>query len=464
MGVYTSMNPATGEVLATYPEIDDDGVDTLVQRAAATQRRWAATPAQQRSAALRRAAEIHRERVDELAWLLTVEMGKPITQSRNEVKLVASIYEYYADHLEAFLADHPLPITGEGTAVVRSEPIGALLGVMPWNFPYYQVARFAAPNLALGNTVIVKHSRNCPQSALAIEEVLREAGVPEGGYANAFISSGQVAGVIGDHRIAGVSLTGSERAGEAIGAAAGRALKRCVLELGGSDPFLVLDDADVAKAATVAAAGRVYNAGQACTASKRFIVDESVYEEFLTHFADAMKSYVPADPATDECTMGPLSSADGARELDDYVQEAVSHGARIVVGGRKEGDESAFYPPTILVDVPESARAYHEELFGPVAVVHSVDGEEAAVQMANDSVFGLAGTVFSGDRARARAVADRIETGMVGINSLIRSAPDLPFGGVKRSGVGRELARDGFVAFANQKLVRDVEAPEAATR
>lgn len=458
MGVYTSSSPTTGEILATYPEINDDDVDALVQRAATTQRQWASSPAQHRSATLRRVAEIHRERKDELAALLTLEMGKPITQARSEVQLVASIYEYYADHLEEFLGDAPLTISGEGSAIVRSEPIGALLGVMPWNFPYYQVARFAAPNLTLGNTVIVKHSRNCPQSALAIEEVLREAGVPEGGYANAFISSPQVAKVIGDERIAGVSLTGSERAGEAIGAAAGRALKRCVLELGGSDPFVVLDDADVAQASTVAAAGRVYNGGQACTASKRFIVDTSVYEEFLSHFTDAMKAYVPSDPTTDECTLGPLSSADAARELDDYVQDAVSHGARIVIGGREEDDESAFYPPTVLVDVPESARAYHEELFGPVAVVHSVADDETAVQMANDSAFGLAGTVFAGDRERARAVADRIETGMVGINSLIRSAPDLPFGGVKRSGVGRELARDGFIAFANQKLVRDPEA------
>ena len=464
MGVYTSTNPATGEVLATYPEINDDDVDELVRHAATTHTQWAARPAQQRSAVLRRVAEIHRERVDELAALLTLEMGKPITQARNEVNLVASIYEYYADHLEEFLSDHPLPIAGEGTAVVHSEPIGALLGVMPWNFPYYQVARFAAPNLALGNTVIVKHSRNCPQSALAIEEVLREAGVPEGGYANAFISSDQVAGVIGDERIAGVSLTGSERAGEAIGAAAGRALKRCVLELGGSDPFVVLDDADIAKAADVAAAGRIYNSGQACTASKRFIVAEEIYDDFLPRFVDAMKAYTPSDPTTDECTLGPLATAGAAQEVDEYVRDAVSHGARVLLGGREEGDESAFYPPTVLVDVPESSRAYHDELFGPVAIVHSAADEEAAVRMANDSVFGLAGTVFSGSRERARAVADRIHTGMVGINSLVRSAPDLPFGGVKRSGVGRELAKDGFIAFANQKLVRDVEAAEVGKR
>jgi succinate-semialdehyde dehydrogenase / glutarate-semialdehyde dehydrogenase len=458
LGVYTTTNPATGEVLSTFPEITDGQIDALIECAATTQVGWAGAPVAERAAVLRRAAEIHRDRLEELAALLTLEMGKPITQARAEVKLVASIYQYYADHLAEFLADQPLPISGDGSAVVRSEPIGALLGVMPWNFPYYQVARFAAPNLALGNTVIVKHARNCPQSALAIEQVLAEAGVPEGAYANAFISSAQVEQVIADDRIAGVSLTGSERAGEAIGAAAGRYLKRSVLELGGSDPFVVLDDADVAQAATVAAAGRLYNGGQACTASKRFIVDEKVFDEFLTHFADAMKEYTASDPSQDDCVLGPLSSAEAARELDEYVQDAVAHGARVVVGGREEGTEGAFYPPTILVDVPEVAGAYRDELFGPVAVVHPVADEDAAVRLANDSPYGLAGTVFSGDRDRARAVADRLVTGMVGINSLIRSAPDLPFGGVKRSGVGRELARDGFIAFANQKLVRDPAA------
>ncbi|WP_336716623.1 NAD-dependent succinate-semialdehyde dehydrogenase [Arthrobacter sp. USHLN218] len=461
MGVYTTTNPATGEVIANYPEITEGELDSIIGRAATAQVEWAGTPTGERAAILRRAAGIHRERLDELAALLTLEMGKPITQARAEVKLVASIYQYYADHLAGFLADQPLSITGEGTAIVRSEPIGTLLGVMPWNFPYYQVARFAAPNLALGNTVLVKHARNCPQSAMAIEEVLREAGIPEGGYANAFISSAQVEKVIGDERIAGVSLTGSELAGQAIGAAAGRHLKRSVLELGGSDPFIVLADADIEQAATVAAAGRLYNAGQACTASKRFIIDEKVFDEFLAHFTDAMKSYSPSDPTQDDCTMGPLSSAAAARELDGYVRDAVAHGARIVIGGREEGADSAFYPPTILVDVPEQAAAYRDELFGPVAVVHPVADEDAAVRLANDSPFGLAGTVFSGNRQRARAIADRLETGMVGINSLIRSAPDLPFGGVKRSGVGRELARDGFIAFANQKLVRDPAEEEA---
>jgi succinate-semialdehyde dehydrogenase/glutarate-semialdehyde dehydrogenase len=461
LGIYTSTNPATGEVLATFPEISDEEINALIGCAAMAHARWATTPAPDRAAVLRRVAELHHERLEHLAALLTLEMGKPITQARGEVKLVASIYEYYADHLAEFLEAQPLPITGEGTAVVRSEPIGALLGVMPWNFPYYQVARFAAPNLALGNTIIIKHARNCPQSALAIERILLEAGVPEGGYANAFISTAQVEGVIADDRIAGVSLTGSERAGEAIGAAAGRHLKRCVLELGGSDPFIVLDDADVERAATAAAGGRLFNNGQACTNSKRFLVDEKIYDAFLNHFADVMKAWIPSDPTQDECTIGPLSSADAAQELDDYVRDAVSQGARVLIGGREEGAEGAFYPPTILIDVPESAKAYRDELFGPVAVVHSVSGEDDAVRMANASPFGLGGSVFSGDRTRARAVAERLQTGMVAINSFTRSSPDLPFGGVKRSGMGRELARDGFIAFANQKLIRDPQSGAA---
>lgn len=454
LGLYTTTNPATAQTIATYPEISDKDLSNVIERASAAQVMWAATPPEDRATVLRRAAKIHRERVDELASVLTLEMGKPITQARGEVQLVASIYEYYADNLAELLDDQPLPITGEGQALVHSEPIGVLLGVMPWNFPYYQVARFVAPNLALGNTMIVKHSRQCPQAALAIGEVLREAGAEDGVYSNVFISSTQVETTIAHESIAGVSLTGSERAGEAIGAAAGRHLKRSVLELGGSDPFVVLDDADLEFAAKTAAAGRMFNGGQACTASKRFIVDEKVADEFLSHFSAAMDLYAPSDPTNDTCTLGPMSSASAARELDEYVQDAVEKGARIVAGGRAVGENSAYYPPTVLVDVPKAAKAHREELFGPVAVVQVAADEEEAVRLANDSAYGLAGAVFSEDLSRARSVADRLQTGMVAINSLIRSAPDLPFGGIKRSGMGRELAKDGFIAFANQKLIR----------
>ncbi|NGP06414.1 NAD-dependent succinate-semialdehyde dehydrogenase [Rhodococcus sp. 14C212] len=455
MGVYTTTDPATGEEVAQYPEISDAELDELIGRSAAAYRSWRTTPLEQRRAVLARAAEIHREQADELAALLTLEMGKPITQAKGEVALVASIYQYYADHAEEFMADEPLDIAGSGTAVVRTEAIGPLVGVMPWNYPYYQVARFAAPNIALGNTIILKHARNCPQSALAIERVLTEAGLPHGVYLNAFISSAQVAAAIADPRIQGVSLTGSEKAGSAVGEVAGRHMKKCVLELGGSDPFIVLGDADVDAAASAAVVGRLGNGGQACTASKRFLVEEPVYDEFVRKFLDGMTAWQPSDPASPETKLGPLSSRSAVDELDELVQDAVSHGAEVLTGGDRRDEKGAYYPPTVLVGVTPEMRAYHEELFGPVAVVHRVGSLDEAIEAANDSPFGLSSSVFTSDPEKADRVAEELETGMVWINSTSKSSPDLPFGGVKRSGVGRELARFGFNEFANKKLVRN---------
>lgn len=456
MADYVSMNPATGEVAATYPELRDDQVEILVAQSAAVQPQWAGTSPAERVKLLQAVAQQYRDRVEELAMIITTEMGKPITQSRGEVNLVASIFDYYAEHLDEFLAPKPLNIAGDGSAEVQAEPIGPLLGVMPWNFPYYQVARFAAPNLALGNTVIVKHARNCPRAALVMEEIILAAGIPEGAYQNAFISTGQVDTIIGDERVAGVSLTGSERAGEAIGASAGKYLKRSVLELGGSDPFVVLADADVETAAKTAAAGRIYNSGQACTASKRFLIHDEIYDDFVEKFTAEMAKYAPTDPTSDDSRMGPLSSTQAATELDEHIEDAVAHGAVVTVGGRDTDETSAFFPATVLTNVPKEARAYREELFGPVAVVHRGSSDEELIELANDSVYGLAGTVFSQDSARAREIANRIDTGMIAINGVIRSAPDLPFGGIKRSGVGLELSEDGFLAFANQKLVREL--------
>lgn len=455
MGVYTTIDPATGEEIARYPEISDAELDELIGRSTAAYRSWRTTPLPQRRAVLTRAAEIHREQAEELAKLLTLEMGKPIAQAKGEVALVASIYQYYADHVEQYMADEPLDITGSGTAVVRTEPIGPLVGVMPWNYPYYQVARFAAPNIALGNTIILKHARNCPQSALAIERVLAEAGLPEGVYHNAFISSAQVADAVADPRIQGVSLTGSEKAGSAVGEVAGRHMKKCVLELGGSDPFLVLGDADVDAAAAAAVTGRLANGGQACTASKRFLVEEGVYDEFVRKFLDEMTGWQPGDPASPETKLGPLASNSGVEELDELVQDAISHGARVLTGGDRPDGTGAFYPPTVLAGVTPEMRAYHEELFGPVAVIHRVGSVDEAIELANDSPFGLSSSVFTSDPDKADRVAAELETGMVWINSTSKSSPDLPFGGVKRSGVGRELARYGFNEFANKKLVRN---------
>ena len=457
MGVYTTTDPATGEEIARYQEIPDVELQDLIGRSAAAYRSWRTTSLERRRAVLARAAEIHREQADELAKLLTLEMGKPIAQAKGEVALVASIYQYYADRVEQFMADEPLDIAGPGTAIVRTEPIGPLLGVMPWNYPYYQVARFAAPNIALGNTIILKHARNCPQSALAIERVLDEAGLPAGVYLNAFISSAQVADTIADPRVQGVSLTGSEKAGSAVGEVAGRHMKKCVLELGGSDPFIVLGDADVAAAAAAAVAGRLGNGGQACTASKRFLVEESVYDEFVARFIDGMAEWKPGDPTSPETKLGPLSSRSGAEELEGLVQDAVSRGAEVLVGGKRPEGAGAYYPPTVLSGVTRDMRAFNEELFGPVAVVHRVGSLDEAIELANDSPFGLASSVFTSGPENADRAAEELETGMVWINSTSKSSPDLPFGGVKRSGVGRELARYGFNEFANKKLVRNPE-------
>nr|WP_083510170.1 NAD-dependent succinate-semialdehyde dehydrogenase [Pseudarthrobacter sulfonivorans] len=452
MGVYTTTNPATGETVKTFPEISDAGLRELITRSEAAYRSWRTTSLDQRRAVLTRAAEIHRERAEELAALLTLEMGKPAAQAQGEVGLVASIYQYYADHVQEFMADEHLEISGPGTAVVRTEPIGPLVGIMPWNYPYYQVARFAAPNIALGNTIILKHSRNCPQSALAIEQVLTEAGLPDGVYLNAFISSAQVADAVADPRVQGVSLTGSEKAGAAVAEVAGRNLTKCVLELGGSDPFIVLDDADLDTAAAAAATGRLTNAGQACSASKRFLVQAGVYEEFVRKFVDQMASWTPGDPTSTDTKIGPLSSASAAEELDELVKDAISQGAEVLLGGCRTDGDSAYYRPTLLGGVTPGMRVYREELFGPAGVVYRFETLEDAIELANDSPYGLSSSVFTEDDEKAQQIAASLETGMVWINSTSKSAADLPFGGVKRSGFGRELGRFGFNEFANKKI------------
>ncbi|MCJ1675503.1 NAD-dependent succinate-semialdehyde dehydrogenase [Rathayibacter sp. VKM Ac-2929] len=456
MSAYKTINPSTGETLEEHELLSDDEVEGLLTRSAAAYSSFRSLPLEERTAVLRRAAALHRERIEELAEILTVEMGKPITQARGEVTLVASIYEYYADNAARFLADEQLDIAGGGEALVRTEPIGPLLGVMPWNYPYYQVARFVAPNLALGNTIILKHARNCPRAALAIERVLRDAGLPRDAYLNAFIDSRQVAVIVADERVRGVSLTGSERAGSAVGEIAGRHMKKYVLELGGSDPFIVLDDADVDAAVAAGIVGRYANGGQACTASKRFIVMEAVYEEFTRKFIDAVADIVTGDPMDPATFLGPLSSAGAGDELDEIVQDAVSQGATLhtAPGAQRSG---AFYPPSVLTEVTPQMRAFEEELFGPTAVVYRVPSPQAAVQLANASPFGLASSVFTADRDLAASLAEQLDAGMVWINATSKTAPDLPFGGVKRSGVGRELARFGIDEFANKKLVRTIQ-------
>lgn len=415
---------------------------------------WRSAPVEARAKVIARVAELYRERRDELAWLIATEMGKPLAQSRGEVGLVADIYSYYAEEGPSFLQDELLDVKGGGEAVVRSAPVGPLLGIMPWNYPYYQVARFAAPNLVLGNTILLKHAGSCPQSALAIEQIFKDAGLPEGAYINVFLSNEQVAGVIADDRVQGVSLTGSERAGAAVAEVAGRNLKKYVLELGGSDPFIVLDSDDLDATVKAAVSGRMGNAGQACTASKRFIILEDLYEAFVEKFTARMSAIKPGDPLLADTRFGPLSSQSAADGLIEQIQDAVDKGATLRTGGHHVDGPGAFVEPTVLTDVTPGMRAFSEELFGPAAVIYKVGTVEEAIELANGSPYGLGGAVFSADAEKAKDVADRLDTGMVFINSVAETQADLPFGGVKRSGVGRELARFGMNEFVNKKLIR----------
>lgn len=454
MGAYTSMNPATGELLAQFDESTEAEAVDAIRRSSQAYSAWKARTLSTRSDALRRVADLYVQNREELAQLVTLEMGKPISQARAEIDLAASIFGFYSEHAQNYLEDEPLDISGTGTAVVRTEPIGVLIGIMPWNYPHYQVARFAAPNLALGNTIVLKHARNCPQTAIAIEQLLLAAGLPADVYINVFSTNQQIAQMIGDPRVQGVSLTGSERAGAAIGEVAGRHMKRYVLELGGSDPFIVLDDADIENAAAAAAAGRFTNAGQACTASKRFIVHSSVYDDFLARFIEHSRTFLPADPMASTTMMGPLASEAARDDLAEIVREATDRGARVHLGGMSMKAAGAWYPATILSGVTKDMRAYNEELFGPAAVVYRAHDDDDAVRLANDSRYGLSSSIFTKDLKRADDLADRLECGMVWINSSSKSAPDLPFGGVKSSGVGRELSRYGMYEFSNKKLIR----------
>ncbi|PZO13420.1 MAG: succinate-semialdehyde dehydrogenase [Burkholderiales bacterium] len=452
---YQSTNPYNGQIIQSFDEIDDAQLESKLKAAQACfDQVWRHKSFAERKAVLSRAAALMRERTQEFAQLITIEMGKLIAQSEGEVKLSAAILDYYADNAESFLAPEKLT-TAKGDAVVESSPIGVLFGVEPWNYPYYQIVRFAAPNLMAGNVVMVKHASNVPQCALAFERLLEEAGAPAGAYTNLFISKDQVAKVIDDARIRAVALTGSEGAGAVVAQRAGKNLKKSTLELGGSDAFIVLEDADLDNAVKHAVAGRMGNSGQACTASKRFIVVEALADRFLEKFQTAMQGFEAGDPMDRKTTLAPLSSAQALETLLGQVDEAVSHGARIVMGGQRiEGQHGAFMQPTILTDIAADNPTYMQEFFGPVALFFRVPDEAAAVALANDSPFGLGGSVFTQDVERGKRVARQIDTGMVFINSPAVSMPDLPFGGVKNSGYGRELSGAGIQEFVNKKLIR----------
>ncbi|MDQ2989633.1 MAG: NAD-dependent succinate-semialdehyde dehydrogenase [Pseudomonadota bacterium] len=451
---YQSTNPYDGKVLASFDEHDDATLERKLQSAAdCFERDWRERSYAERAVVLKRAAALMRERAGGLAKLATLEMGKLLAQSAGEVALSAAILDYYADHAEAFLAPETLASRATDT-LVESSPVGVLLGVEPWNFPYYQIARFAAPNLMAGNVVMVKHASNVPQCALAFEQLLHDAGAPTGAYTNLFISKDQIAQLIDDPRIRGVALTGSEAAGAVVAARAGQNLKKTTLELGGSDAFIVLDDADLDKAVKHAVSGRMGNAGQACTASKRFIVVESIADRFLDKFRQALGNFSAGDPLDAGTTLAPLSSARALDTLLEQVERSVAAGARVVMGGDRIDGAGAFMQPTILADIDAANPAYKEEFFGPVALFFRVADDDAAVALANDSPFGLGGSVFTADIERGKRVARRIDTGMVFINSAAVSSPELPFGGVKNSGYGRELSAAGIQEFVNKKLIR----------
>jgi len=451
---YQSINPYNAQVLQSFKEVSAAELEEkLVVASSCFSNIWAKKTYADRAKVLTRAAAIMRERPEEFAKLITLEMGKLLAQSMGEVALSAAILDYYAQNAEAFLAPEKLSVA-KGEAAVESSPVGVLFGVEPWNYPYYQIARFAAPNLMAGNVVMVKHASSVPQCALAFEKLMNEAGAPKGAYTNLFISKDQVAQVIDDKRIRGVALTGSESAGAVVAARAGQNLKKTTMELGGSDAFIVLEDADLDKAVKCAISGRMGNSGQACTASKRFIVVEALADKFLEKFQAAMQNFKPGDPLDKETTLAPLSSSDALDKLLGQVDKAVKQGAKIVMGGKRIDRTGIFMQPTILTNIKPENPAYSEEFFGPVALFFRVADEDAAVALANDSPFGLGGSVFTQDIARGKRVASRMDTGMVFINAPASSSPELPFGGVKNSGYGRELSSAGIQEFVNKKLIR----------
>ena len=457
---YRSVSPYSGKVLKTFEELTDKQLESAVTTAEGCFLTWRNTTFAERAVIVAKAAALMRQRVDELAGLVTLEMGKLIEQARGEVALSADIINYYAKNAEAFLA--PLSLKpGTGEAQIENAPFGVLFGVQPWNFPYYQLARFAAPNLMAGNVVMVKHAGCVPQCAIAFEQLWLDAVAPKGAYTNLLISYDQVDRVIDDPRIKGVALTGSVDAGKKVAARAGRNLKKSTMELGGSDAFIVLEDADLEETVKWAVWAKMNNTGQCCVAAKRFIVVDQLADAFLNKFQAAMEVLQPGDPMDTATTLGPLSTEAALVQLLDQVKRALAKGATLVMGGKRIDRPGAFMQPTILADISPGNPAFREEFFGPVALFFRVKNEDEAVALANDSEFGLGGSIFTKDIERGKRLASRIDTGMVFVNHPTWTTPDLPFGGIKNSGYGRELSSLGIQEFVNKKLVRvaSIESP-----
>ncbi len=451
--MYAVVDPATGETVKEYPTITDDELRDAISRTDQAHRDWSKnSSAADRASLVRRVGELHSKRRKELADIIVAEMGKPVGQARGEVDFCASIYEFYADNAEKITADEPIELLGgEGSAVVRRSSLGVLLGIMPWNFPYYQVARFAGPNLIIGNTILLKHAPQCPQSAEAMAQMFADAGFPDGAYENIYATNEQIEWVIADPRVRGVSVTGSERAGAAVAEIAGRNLKKVVLELGGSDPFIVLGTDNLDETVEAAVDARLDNAGQSCNGAKRMIVIDELYQPFLEKFTAALTAAKQGDPRERGIDVGPLSSQIAADRLEDQVRRAVEQGATVVAGGKRNDN---YFEPTVLTDITAENDIYREELFGPVAQVYRVQSEEEAVKLANDTPFGLGSYLMTNDPQQAERVADQIDAGMVYVNIVGADSAELPFGGTKRSGFGRELGRYGADEFVNKKLIR----------
>ncbi|NNN27191.1 NAD-dependent succinate-semialdehyde dehydrogenase [Pseudomonas nitroreducens] len=460
---YATINPYTGELLKTFPEATDAQVEQALDDAHNAFLDWKERSFTERGDTLQRAADLLRSQADDYAHLLTLEMGKITAEALGEVEISARILEYYAKHAEALLAPEKLPVAdpSEGDATLVHEPLGIILAIEPWNFPYYQIARILAPQLAAGNTLLLKHASNVPQCAAAFEKLLHDAGLPSGAFRNLYATRRQIETILNDDRVHGVALTGSEGAGAIIAAQAGKALKKSTLELGGADAFIVLRDAELEKTVRWAVLGRHWNAGQVCISSKRMIVVDEVYDEFLRLYTDGVAQLKAGDPFAPDTTLAPLSSQAAADDLRQKIRDAVEDGATAIEVGPRVPSQGAFVQPTILTNVTPENPAYYWEFFGPVSMIFRAKDEQDAVRIANDSPFGLGGSVFTADAKHGAEVAKRISTGMVFVNHPSTSKADLPFGGIKRSGYGRELIGLGIKEFVNHKLIDvvDIDAP-----
>ncbi|ANN48173.1 succinate-semialdehyde dehydrogenase [Levilactobacillus brevis] len=457
---YQTINPFTNEVVKTYANATPEEIENALALGDERYHAWRQEPIADRAQILHRIAALMRDHKDQLAKIATIDMGKLFTESQGEVELCAMIADYYADHGADLLAPTPITTQATGDAEIEKQATGIVMAVEPWNFPYYQIMRVFAPNFMVGNPMILKHASNTPGSAAAFEQLVNEANAPRGTFKNLFLSYDQIGDIIADPRVQGVALTGSKRGGQAVAKAAGENLKKNSMELGGSDAFIVLADADIDEAVNLAWRVRLYNAGQVCTSSKRFIVADSLYDQFVAALKEKFQAMVPGDPMDDQTTLAPMNSKRAKEKLQDQVDRSIAGGATVAYGNEPIDLPGQFFQPTILTDIQPDNPLFYEEMFGPVAQVYRVADDQAAIDLANNSELGLGGIVFSGDPVHGKQVAQQIETGMVFVNTFLSSLPELPFGGVKGSGYGREMSSLGLMAFVNEKLVVTAQKPD----